>query len=204
VHQQQITGPLVKALGQAAAEAGVWLHGGSFSERHESGNSNTSVVFNPAGELVATYRKIHLFGFDRGEAVTMSAGDEFVLVPNTPLGTIGLATCYDLRFPELFRELTAMGAQTLLLTSGWPTPRIAHWDILTSARAIENQAWLIACNEVGEHGGVTLGGHSCVVDPMGNTLVRAGGTPEVLYCDIDVAVADEWRESFPALKDRRI
>ena len=78
----------------------------------------------------------------------MSGGDELVVV-DTPLGPTGLATCYDMRFPELFRALTEGGATAVLLTSGWPTPRIEHWDVLTRARAIENQTWFIACNEVG-------------------------------------------------------
>ncbi|MCX8527228.1 MAG: hypothetical protein ORN20_03710, partial [Candidatus Nanopelagicales bacterium] len=102
---QALDGPLVEALAARAVEHKIWLHGGSIAERAADGNFyNTSLMFAPDGELVATYRKIHLFGFDGGETTLMSGGDELVVV-DTPLGPTGLATCYDLRFPELFRAL---------------------------------------------------------------------------------------------------
>lgn len=203
-HAQPIDGPLVTALGGLAAERGVWLHGGSFAEKADDGNHyNTSVLFGPDGDLAAAYRKVHLFGFDGGETVLMSGGDELFVV-ETPLGPTGLATCYDLRFPELFRALVDGGATAFLISSGWPTPRIAHWDVLTQARAIENQAWLIACNEVGQQPGIRLGGHSTVVNPMGEVVARAGGDPEVLVVDVDPAEAVRWRSEFPVLEDIRI
>ena len=110
-----------------ASEYGIWLHGGSFAELADDGQHfNTAVLFAPDGRLVAAYRKVHLFGFDGGETVLMSGGDELI-VAETPLGLTGLATCYDLRFPELFRALVDAGASTFLMASGWPTPRIEHW-----------------------------------------------------------------------------
>jgi predicted amidohydrolase len=203
-HAQPIDGPLVTALSGIAAQNQVWLHGGSFTERAEDGQHyNTSVLFSPDGELAAAYRKVHLFGFDGGETVLMSGGDELFVV-ETPLGPTGLATCYDLRFPELFRALVDGGASTILLTSGWPTPRIEHWDVLTRARAIENQAWVVACNEVGMQPGIQLGGHSVVVDPKGEVVARAGGGPDVLVVDIDPDAAARWRAEFPVLEDIRI
>ena len=123
---------------------------------------------------------------------------------DTPFGRVGLSICYDLRFPELFRALVDGGATAFLLTSGWPTPRIGHWDVLTRARAIENQAWLIACNEVGEQPGIRLGGHSTVVNPMGDVVVMAGEDPEVLVVDVDPGEAARWRAQFPVLEDIRI
>ncbi len=203
-HAQPIDGPLVQALAGLAAEHRIWLHGGSFAEHAEDGRHyNTSVLFAPDGELVAAYRKVHLFGFDGGETVLMSGGDE-LLVVETPLGPTGLATCYDLRFPELFRALVDGGAQAFLISSGWPTPRIAHWDVLTQARAIENQAWLIACNEVGEQPGISLGGHSTVVSPTGEVVVRAGDLADVVFVEIDPDEAPRWREQFPVLEDIRL
>jgi predicted amidohydrolase len=203
-HAQAIDGPLVTALSALAAEHRVWLHGGSFCEMDTDGQHyNTSVLFAPDGELVASYRKVHLFGFDGGETVLMSGGEEIVVV-DTPLGPTGLATCYDLRFPELFRALTDGGATAFLLTSGWPTPRIEHWDVLTRARAIENQAWFIACNEVGSQPGIDLGGHSVVVDPRGSVVAQAGSTAEVLFVDVDPEESGRWREEFPVLEDIRI
>lgn len=203
-HAQPIDGPLVKALGALAAEHRIWLHGGSFSELADDGRHfNTSVLFAPDGVLVASYRKIHLFGFDGGETTLMSGGDELV-VADTPLGPTGLATCYDLRFPELFRALVEGQASAVLIASGWPTPRIAHWDVLTQARAIENQCWLVACNEVGEQPGITLGGHSVIVSPKGEIVAKAGESEEVLVAEIDPAEATTWREQFPVLADIRL
>jgi predicted amidohydrolase len=163
------------------------------------------VLFDPQGDLVTTYRKIHLFGFAEGERTVMSGGNELVVI-DTPLGTTGLATCYDLRFPELFRALTAAGATAFLVSSGWPLSRIEHWDILARARAIEDQAWVIACNEVGTQGAdnVGLGGHSVVIDPRGTVIAQAGETEEILYAEIDSAAPGRWRAAFPALDDIRI
>lgn len=202
-HAQPIDGPLVEALGGLARERGIWLHGGSFTEASDGEYFNTSVLFAPDGAVAAAYRKVHLFGFDGGETTLMSGGEELFVV-ETPLGPTGLATCYDLRFPELFRALVEGGATAFLLSSGWPTPRIEHWDVLTRARAIEDQAWVIACNEVGSQPGVQLGGHSVVVDPRGQVVAQAGGGPEVLVVDVDPDAAAQWRRDFPVLSDIRI
>lgn len=203
-HAQGIDSPLVAALAALAGEHRIWLHGGSIAERDDDGRIfNTSLMFAPDGELVASYRKIHLFGFDGGETTVMSGGDELVVV-DTPLGPTGLATCYDLRFPELFRALVAGGATTILVSSGWPAPRIEHWDVLTRARAIENQAWVLACNEVGEQPGIRLGGHSVVINPRGVAIAQAGEGEEVLVVDVDPDEATRWREEFPVLKDIRV
>ena len=202
-HAQPVNGPLVTDMAALAKQHDIWLHGGSFCEVDDGSYYNTSVLFSPQGDLRATYRKIHLFGFEGGETTLMSSGEELVVV-DTPLGATGLATCYDLRFPELFRALTEGGATTFVVTSGWPTPRIEHWDVLTQARAIENQAWVIACNEVGAQPGIELGGHSCVIDPKGAVVARGGGNEEIIYVEVDPELPEKWRESFPALKDIRL
>ena len=202
-HAQPIDGPLVAALGEAAARNGIWLHGGSFCEKDGADHHNTSVVFAPDGELVTTYRKIHLFGFSEGEPTLMTAGEELVVV-DTPLGPTGLATCYDLRFPEMFRALTEGGAEAFLIASGWPVPRIAHWDVLVQARAIENQAWVIACNEVGQQSDIALGGHSMVVSPTGEIVAKGGNGEEIVHADIDPGAVAAWRTQFPVLNDIRI
>ncbi len=202
-HAQSIDGPLVEALSGLARQRGIWLHGGSIAEIDGDDHYNTSVLFAPDGALTAAYRKIHLFGFDGGETVLMSGGDELFVV-ETPLGPTGLATCYDLRFPELFRALTEGGATAFVISSGWPTPRIEHWDVLTRARAIENQAWLLACNEVGSQPGITLGGHSVGIDPKGAVVAQAGSGPEVLIVEVDPDAPLRWRTEFPVLEDIRI
>ena len=200
---EPLDGPLVAALCAAAQSTETWLHGGSFTEIDGDEHFNTSVLIRPDGSLAATYRKIHLFGFDGGETTLMSGGDEIVIV-DTPLGATDMATCYDLRFPELFRALTEQGATCFLISSGWPAPRIVHWDVLTRARAIEDQAWVVACNEVGQQPGISLGGYSCVIDPKGNVIAQAGESAEILRAEIDPELPMQWREQFPALRDIRM
>ncbi len=177
------------------------LHAGSFLERDGDQVYNTSVVFSPAGEVLGTYRKIHLFGFDTGEAVTLGAGTELVTV-QTPLGITGLATCYDLRFPELFRGLVDAGATAFLIPTGWPVPRIDAWSLLARARAIENQAWLIGANSTGVSNGTALGGRSIVVSPWGEATELA--EPGVLAAELDPDVPAQARSSFPVLRDRQL
>ncbi|CAL9303385.1 carbon-nitrogen family hydrolase [Streptomyces sp. SudanB182_2057] len=199
---EPLEGPTYEAMAKAASDAGVWLHAGSIPERDPEGPLyNTSLVFSPSGELAAAYRKIHRFGFDKGEAVLMGAGRDLVTV-RLPETTLGVATCYDLRFPELFRALVDAGAETLVIPAGWPERRRAHWTLLARARAVENQAFVLACGTAGTHAGVPQAGHSIVVDPWGEVLAEAGPGEEVLTVDIDPAKPAATREQFPALKDR--
>lgn len=199
---EPLDGPTARAMSAAARDAAVHLHAGSIVERDAGGALyNTSLVFSPAGELVRTYRKIHRFGFDKGEAVTMAAGTEPVTVA-LPGAVAGLATCYDLRFPELFRALVDRGARMFVVPAGWPERRRAHWSLLARARAVENQAYVLACGTAGTHAGVEQAGHSVVVDPWGEVVAEAGGGEEVLAVDLDLARVDRIREDFPALKDR--
>ncbi|MGX1271204.1 carbon-nitrogen family hydrolase [Streptomyces phaeoluteigriseus] len=199
---ETLDGPTHEAMAKAASEAGVWLHAGSIPERDTDGALyNTSLVFSPSGERAAAYRKIHRFGFDKGEAVLMGAGRDLVTVA-LPGTTVGLATCYDLRFPELFRGLVDAGAETLVVPAGWPERRRAHWTLLAQARAVENQAFVLACGTAGTHAGVPQAGHSIVVDPWGEVLAEAGWGEEVLTVEFDPARVATTREQFPALKDR--
>ncbi|WP_112467016.1 carbon-nitrogen family hydrolase [Streptomyces triticisoli] len=199
---EPLEGPTYEAMAKAASDAGVWLHAGSIPERDPEGPLyNTSLVFTPSGDLAAAYRKIHRFGFDKGEAVLMGAGRDLVTV-RLPDTTLGLATCYDLRFPELFRGLVDAGAQTLVVPAGWPERRRAHWTLLARARAVEDQAFVLACATAGTHAGVPQAGHSIVVDPWGEVLAEAGHDEEVLTVDFDPAKVATTREQFPALKDR--
>jgi len=206
---EPLKGPTYEAMAKAASDAGVWLHAGSIPERAPAASGagdegalyNTSLVFSPSGELAAAYRKIHRFGFDKGEAVLMNAGEEPVTV-RLPATTVGIATCYDLRFPELFRALVDAGAETFVLSAGWPERRRAHWTLLARARAVENQAFVLACGTAGTHAGVLQAGHSVVVDPWGEVLAEAGPGEEVLTVEFDPAAVPTTRELFPALKDR--
>jgi predicted amidohydrolase len=194
--------PVLERIRAMAKAADTWVHAGSYAERLPDGRTfNTAVLIGPDGEIVASYRKRHLFGFATGERTLITAGDALI-VAETPLGHTGIATCYDLRFPEMFRDLVEAGAETFLVASGWPTPRIGHWDVLTRARAIEDQAWMVACNGVGSHADITLGGHSIVIDPQGNVVAEAGDDETVLFADVEPGRAREWREAFPVLDDR--
>ncbi|MGK5627767.1 carbon-nitrogen family hydrolase [Streptomyces sp. URMC 123] len=196
-------GPTARLMSAAARDAGVWLHAGSVVERGTDGVLyNTSLVFRPDGTLATTYRKIHRFGFDKGEAVLMGAGDAIATVALPGGLTLGLATCYDLRFPEQFRQLTDAGAQVLVIPAGWPARRRAHWSLLARARAVENQAYVLACGTAGTHAGVPQAGHSVIVDPWGETVAEAGEAEEILTADLDPARVAKTREEFPALRDR--
>ncbi|WP_224282859.1 carbon-nitrogen family hydrolase [Streptomyces sp. LS1784] len=199
---ETLDGPTSDVMSAAARAAGVWLHAGSIVERDPDGPIyNTSLVFSPDGELVHTYRKIHRFGFDSGEAVVMGAGQEIVTAP-TDFATLGLATCYDLRFPELFRALLDAGAQLLVVPAAWPARRREHWTLLARARAVEEQAFVLACNTAGTHAGVEQAGHSIVVDPWGRVLAEAGADEQVLTVEFDPAEVAKARAEFPVLRDR--
>ncbi|MEU4049517.1 carbon-nitrogen family hydrolase [Streptomyces olivaceus] len=199
---EPLRGPTHEAMAEAASDTGAWLHAGSVPERGPDGRLyNTSLLYSPSGELAASYRKIHRFGFDKGEAVLMGAGHEPVTV-RLPETTVGVATCYDLRFPELFRTLVDAGAETFVVPAGWPERRRSHWTLLAQARAVENQAFVLACGTAGAHAGVPQAGHSIVVDPWGEVLAQAGAGEEVLTVEFDPARAARTREQFPALKDR--
>ena len=199
---EPLDGTTMAALAEAARVANAWLHGGSLVERTADGLYNTSLLLRPDGTLATTYRKRHLFGFAGGETTVLRAGADLVTAEIAGV-TMGLATCYDLRFPEMFRSLLDLGAEVFLVPAAWPEPRIAHWTLLAQARAVENQAYLVACNTVGEQAGVTLGGRSIVIDPWGVVLAEAGLDEEVLIVDLDPALVAKTRSSFPVLADRK-
>jgi predicted amidohydrolase len=165
--------------------------------------TNTAILLSSEGQLVGHYRKIHLFG-TLGEVQHLVPGDEtpsFAL----PWGTVALAICYDLRFPELFRRYADQGAELVLLPSEWPLRRLEHWRILLRARAIENQWYLLACNSVGRGPGETVfAGHSAVVGPWGELLVEGGEQADLLLAEIDLEEVARVRKAFPVLRDRRL
>lgn len=216
---ERLDGPTVTAVRDAAREAGVVLHAGSVVERAAVGDGrgqqgrglwNTSVLVGPDGELLATYRKIHRFGFGVGEPHLLEAGTD-VVVADVPLPAsgggsvrLGLATCYDLRFPEMFRLLLDAGSQVVVVPAAWPAARVAHWTLLGQARAVENQVFVVACNTGGTHAGQAMGGRSQVVGPTGQILATAGEDEQVLSVTLDVAGLDDVRRAFPVLSDRRL
>ncbi|GAA1952100.1 carbon-nitrogen family hydrolase [Catenulispora subtropica] len=194
---------LEKVRAGDGASPEMWLHFGSYVESAPDGTLYNTSVFRGPGAVAAQYRKIHRFGFSEGEATLMGPGEDLVTV-TSPWGTLGLATCYDLRFPELFRGLLDKGMEHLVMCSAWPEKRIEHWRVLLRARAIENQVFVFATNCVGTNGGVPLGGRSAVIDPWGNVVAEGGGEEEVLRVDVDPALVAQTRDTLPVLKDRRL
>lgn len=198
---EPLDGETATRMSAKAKEHGFYLHMGSLVERDGERLYNTSLLFDPSGNRVARYRKIHLYGFGSKEAQILTRGDEVVVVP-TPVGKIGLCTCYDLRFPELFRAMLDRGAELFLVASGWPYPRLEHWLMFNRIRAIENSAFLISSNGVGTNRGVQFCGHSMVVDPWG-VIVASGGDEEcILKTEIDLEQVSAVRNCFPAVRDR--
>jgi len=215
---EPVDGPVASMMSAAARDAGVMLHAGSIVERPDDGAPgpegrhlwNTSLVFAADGSLAATYRKIHRFGFGQGEPLLMEAGDALSLVdvpdssPGAGVARVALSTCYDLRFPELYRAQLDAGATLFAIPAAWPAARVRHWTLLARARAIENQCVVVACNTAGTHAGVEMGGHSQVVLPTGDVVAVAGGDEQVLSVEVDMRVVGDYRTSFPVLRDRRL
>ncbi|MFD6921660.1 carbon-nitrogen family hydrolase [Streptomyces sp. NPDC059944] len=199
---ESLDGPTAEAMSAAARRAGVWLHAGSIVERDKDGTLyNTALLLDRNGDLRGHYRKIHRYGFDTGEATLMGGGEDIVTV-RTDFGVVGLAICYDLRFPELFRGLLDAGAELVVVPAAWPAARLGHWRLLTRTRALEDQVFLLACCATGEHGGMRQGGHSVVADPWGTVLGEAGTAEEVLTVDADLAEVARIRSELPVLLDR--
>ena len=175
------------------------VHMGSFVERDETGRLfNTSVLLGPTAAILATYRKVHLFGFGEGEPKLMTPGT--VSSCTTGSASRPATTCAS---PSMFRRCSTGVRGSLLLVSAWPAKRIAHWRLLAQARAVENQSYVVACNTAGTHAGVPMGGNSMVVDPWGVVLAEAGRGEEVLTVDLDLDPSAA-PGSFPVLADRRL
>ena len=175
---------------------------GSTLEQTPDGVANCATVFNPQGKLLGRYQKTHLFGL-MDEDKWLVAGNE-PLCLDLPWGKTGIAICYDLRFPELFRHYSVReDAKVMILPAEWPLRRVEHWRALLIARAIENQAYVIGVNTAGEIDGVPFGGHSMVVDPWGRIIVEAGETPQFLTAQINLSVVDQARATIPVFADRR-
>jgi predicted amidohydrolase len=212
---QSLDGEIVETLRKLARAHSLWLLGGSFPEAvpGEGRVHNTSVLIAPDGSLAAVYRKIHLFDVDlraQGggcyqESARVAPGAETV-VAETPFGGVGLSVCYDLRFPELYRAQSARGARFLCVPSAFAreTGR-DHWEVLLRARAIENQCFVIAPAQWGQHSPERAShGRALVVDPWGVLLGVAPDRPAVVLADCDLAQQDRIRASLPALAHRRL
>jgi len=194
-------GPTLSMLIDLAKEINAYIHTGSFVEKEGEKYYNSSYLLSPKGELLANYRKIHLFGYQSRETEILTRGDEVVVV-DTSIGKFGMATCYDLRFPEMFRAMVDKGAEIFLVCSAWPYPRLEHWLMLNRVRAFENQCFLVSADSVGSNEGSLFVGHSMIVDPWGVIMASGGDEEVILQVEIDLKKVKEARLKFPALADR--
>jgi predicted amidohydrolase len=206
-------GEFAQFFADAARELGIWVHAGSF---HEAGPDdehtyNTSLVFNPRGERVALYRKIHLYDVEipgrvsYQESHSVAAGEDIVVAELNGVPA-GLSICYDLRFPELYRRLAEHGAQLLVVPAAFMlhTGR-DHWEVLLRARAIENQCYVVAAGQIGDHDpGRTCFGRSMIIDPWGTVLAQAPDTVGIVTAELDLGRLTEIRTTLPSLANRRL
>jgi len=209
---QTLDGPAISWACAAAAELGVDLVAGSMYERDpgDAKGSNTSVHIGPDGEVRSVYRKIHLFdvevdGAVYAESATEDPGDEIVVTKLADGASLGMSICYDLRFPELYRILAIRGAQIMTVPAAFTLPTTRdHWEVLVRARAIENQCFVVAANQIGDHpGGLRSGGRSLMVDPWGLVLACAPDTECAIVAELDLDNLGGIRRRLPSLANRR-
>ena len=210
-HAEQLgSGPLQQFMAEAAREHGIWLIGGTLPMVAPDAGKvlNTTLVYNPQGEQVTRYDKIHLFSFTRGEesydeARTIVRGSQ-VGSAELPFGRVGLSVCYDLRFPELYRALGDCALIVVPAAFTYTTGR-AHWEILLRARAIENQCYVLAAAQGGQHvNGRRTWGHSMLIDPWGDIKAVLPEGEGIVIGDIERQRILQVRESLPALRHRKL
>jgi deaminated glutathione amidase len=210
---EPLDGPTLAHFADLARRLGIHLLAGSVLEAGAPGGRlhNTSVLFGPSGERLAVYRKMHLFDVEVGdgqtyrESAAVAPGSE-VVSAETSLGHVGLSVCYDLRFPELYRALSARGAVLLTVPSAFTLATGKdHWEVLLRARAIENLAYVLAPAQGGRHPGDRLThGHALIADPWGLVVARASEGEGVVVAEMDASLLERVRSRLPALKHRRM
>jgi len=210
---EPLDGETLSRIREVAREQGVAVLAGSVVEDLAAttavetpaaeGLANTTVLFDATGERKLVYRKHHLFGYGSAEADLLVPGERLPVAEIDDL-TVAATTCYDLRFPELYRTLAEKGADLFLVPSAWPYPRVEHWRTLPEARAIENQCYVAPVNGSGAFGDATLLGRSTVYDPWGTTLASAGDDPALVTAEVSADRVADTREEFPAWHDRRL
>ena len=209
---EPLDGPALQWAAATARELGIDLIAGSIAERVEGADrgANTSVHFGPDGEEKAVYRKVHMFDVEVGgttyrESENEAPGEELVVTETAGGVELGMSICYDLRFPELYRILAVRGARVLLVPAAFTLATTReHWEVLLRARAIEDQAFVIAANQVGEHAkGYRSGGRSMIVDPWGLVLAQAPDKETFVLAELDLERQAEIRRTLPSLANRR-
>ncbi len=211
---EPMDGPIVQRLQAKARQHQIYLHCGSLNERIPNSDKtyNTTVLLGPTGDPLATYRKIHLYDVDLGpnqkyeESAVVAGGTETVVTEIGPM-TVGLAICYDLRFPELFRDLALKGAEAIFLPAAFNAlTGQDHWEVLIRARAIENQNYMICPDIVGAWGtkGKMCYGRSMIVDPWGTVVAHAADEPSTIVAEINTARVTMIRRELPSLANRKL
>ncbi len=212
-HAEELgTGPIQEFLKSTASERQLWIVSGSIPLKTSQADRcyGATLVVDADGNTRSCYRKVHLFDVDLPdrdesyrESANMAPGDELV-VQESPAGCLGLSICYDLRFPELYRKLTEMGAIVLTVPAAFTlVTGQAHWHILLRARAIENLAYVIAPGQYGRHSdGRTTYGHSLIIDPWGGILAESAEDDCVITADLDLELPHKLRREFPTLEHR--
>ncbi|MFG0257012.1 MAG: nitrilase-related carbon-nitrogen hydrolase [Phycisphaerales bacterium JB043] len=193
-------------LAQLAQDLRCFVHGQCSLQDENGRGQNMTLVFEPSGNCVAIYQKLHPFSYDR-EAELFDGGDEIVTYAwgdEDDHAIVQPTICYDLRFPELYRLGLVLGAECFINCANWPEKRHHHWRQLAITRAIENQGYFLACNRAGTDPHLSYLGGSIIVDPHGEVVAEADGEAQVLSAPIDIGRVREWREEFPAWKDRKI
>lgn len=193
---ETLTGKTAGFLSKQARALSAYLIGGSIIEKHRGKLYNTSPVFDPNGQMISSYRKRHLTSYHSHESKVLSPGNDTQVI-TTPFAKIGLAICYDLRFPMLFKDLVLAGAEVLVVPAAWPMTRMEAWESLCRARAVENQAYLIACGTAG--GGLL--GRSMIVDPWGVKVASLGEQEGVLKATLNLEQLREFRRELKAWRE---
>lgn len=195
---EPIPGYAIDKLGAIAKENGIHIVA-SILERADDKIYNTAVLIDPDGELLTKYRKIHLF---MEEQAHITHGREYA-VADTMFGKVGLMICYDAIFPEIARRLALQGVGIIFIPANWPNPFLSQWRLATSARALDNQIWLVATNRIGADNKFSYFGRSRTVNPYGDSVVECGEREEVLVATVDWKVTEEFKEIVNFLKDRQ-
>ncbi len=232
VHARCVPGPFTEWMSGMAAEYGIYIYCGSITEKTFSGPvnqpdsrkkkgkameeeerepwlRNTGLLFDPRGEMIGQYSKLHMFDIEVENGPSVRESDQIepgdrIVVCNTEFGKIGMSICYDIRFPELYRIMALKGAEILMIPANFTDHTgKSHWETLLRARAIENGCYVVAANQVGDKAGIMAHGHSMVIDPWGAILAEAGYEEQMLLCDIDVDRVQEVRAQIPSLRNRR-
>lgn len=200
---EYLDGPTVQTMRTLAVAKACYVHVGTLVEQLDTDRlRNTAVLIAPNGRMIHHYSKIHVFGYNSSEAQLLEPGTQISTSP-TSFGEVAATTCYDLRFTGLWTELVDAGAELVIVPAAWPTSRLEHWRLLTTARAVDNQVFVIACNASGTHGGIELAGHSRIVDPWGGVVIEATASEGITIADIDPSAVGLTRKEFPVLSDRR-